>query len=152
MLNALSFTQEVHCLCGEEWIFQQENAAIHNATITKNYSLEQRIRLFDHPVCSPDLNPKENFKGLIVAKVYEGGRQHLAISELKNTILDTWEKIHSAQLQKLGNSKPSLIFEVIKANAGSTKYWIKKLPLYSLVLLIGLIFMSKINFKIKHKC
>ena len=47
---------------------------------------------------------------------------------------------------------PSRIFEVIKANGGSTKYWIKNLPLYSIVLFIGLIFMSKENFKIKHKC
>ena len=59
--------------------------------------------------------------GLIVAKVYEGGRQYSAISELKNAILDAWEKIHSVQLQKIVDSIPSQIFEVIKANGGSTK-------------------------------
>ena len=32
--------------------------------------LEQKIRLLDHPVCSPDLNPKENLWGLVVAKDY----------------------------------------------------------------------------------
>ena len=30
MLNDLSLAQEGHCLCGEELIFLQENAAIHN--------------------------------------------------------------------------------------------------------------------------
>ena len=35
MLNELSLAQEGCCLCGEEWIFQQDNAAIHNASITK---------------------------------------------------------------------------------------------------------------------
>ena len=60
-------------LCGEEWIFQQDNAAIHNASITKKYLLEQKLRLLDHPACSPDLNPIENLWRLIVAKVYEGG-------------------------------------------------------------------------------
>ena len=35
MLNDLSLAQERHCLCGEEWIFQEDNAAIHNAS-TKN--------------------------------------------------------------------------------------------------------------------
>ena len=79
MLNGLSLAQE----CEGEWIFQQDNAAIHNASITKKYLLEQKIRLFDQPACSPDLNPIENLWGLIIAKVYEGGRQYSAISKLK---------------------------------------------------------------------
>ena len=96
--------------------------------------------------------PQKNLWGLIVAKVYEGVRQYSAISELKNAILDAWEKIPSVQLQKLVDSMPSRIFEVIKANSRSTKYQIKNLTLYFIVLLIDLIFMSKINSKIKHKC
>ena len=43
MLNDLSLTQEGHHLCGEKWIFHQNNAAIHNASILK-YFLEQKIR------------------------------------------------------------------------------------------------------------
>ena len=94
----LSLSQEGHRLCGEDWIFQQDNAAIHKAWITKNDFLEQKIRLLDHPACSPVLNPRENILGLIVAKVYEGGWQCSAISELKNAILDVWEKMPSVQL------------------------------------------------------
>ena len=81
MLNDLSLAQEWRCLCGEEWIFPQDNAAIYDASLTK-YSLEQKIRLLDHPACSPDLNPIENLWGLIVAKFYEGGRQNSAILTL----------------------------------------------------------------------
>ena len=73
MRNDLSLAQERCRLCGEEWIFQQDNAAIHNASITNKYLLDQKIRLLDHPACSPNLNPIENLRGLIVAKVYEGG-------------------------------------------------------------------------------
>ena len=80
------------------------------------------MRLLDHPVCSPDLNPIENLWGWIVAKLYEGGRQYSATSELKNAISDTCEKLPSVQLQKLVESVHSWIFEVIKANSGSTKY------------------------------
>ena len=92
MQNDLSQAQEGCHLCREEWIFQQDNAAIHNASITKKYLLVQKIRLLDHPACSLDLNPVENLSGLIVSKVYEEGRQYLAISKLKNAILDAWEK------------------------------------------------------------
>ena len=73
-------------------------------------------------MCSPDLNPIEELWGLIVATVYEGGRQYSAISELKNVILEAWEKMPSVQLQKLFDNMPSQVFEVIKANSGSTKY------------------------------
>ena len=73
MLNDLSLAPEGRCLCGKEWIFQQDNAAIHNPSITK-YLLEQKIRILDHQACSPDLNPIEKFWELIVAKIYEGGR------------------------------------------------------------------------------
>ena len=124
MLNDLSLVQEGHHQCREEWIFQQDNAAIHNESI--KYLLEQKIRLLDQLACSPNLNPVENLLGLIVAKVYKGGRQYSAISELKYTILDAWEKIPSVQLQKLVDSMPSQIFEVVKANGGSSKYQIKK--------------------------
>ena len=60
MLNDLSLTQEGHCLCGEEWIFQKDNAVIYNASITKKYLLEQKIKLLDHSASSPEVNPIEN--------------------------------------------------------------------------------------------
>ena len=88
MRNDLSLVQEGRRLFGEEWIFHQDNAAIHNASITKKYFLEQKIRLLDHSACSPDLIFIENVWELIVAKVYERGRQYSATSDLKNKILD----------------------------------------------------------------
>ena len=88
ILNDLSLAQERHRLSGEELIFQQYNAAIHNASITKKYLLEQKIRLPDYSECCPDINPIENLWGLIVAKVYERGLHYSLISELKNVILD----------------------------------------------------------------
>ena len=72
MLSDLSPSQERRREW-EEMVFQQDNAAIHNASITKKYLLEQK-RLLDHPGCSVVLNPKENLLGLTFAKVYEGGR------------------------------------------------------------------------------
>ena len=81
ILNDLSLAQRRR-LCGEEWIFQQDDALI-----TK-YFLEPKIRLLDYLACSPDFNPITKIVRLIVAKVYEGGRQYSAISELKNAILD----------------------------------------------------------------
>ena len=82
MLNDLSFAQEGRRLCGEEWIFHQGNAAIHNASMTKNYLLEPQVRILNRPAGSPDFNPIEKVLEFIAAKVYEGRRQYAAISEL----------------------------------------------------------------------
>ncbi len=49
MLNDLFLAQERRCLCGEGWIFQQDNAVIHNASITKKYLCKQKKGLLDHP-------------------------------------------------------------------------------------------------------
>ena len=92
MLNDLSLTQERRRLRGEEWIFQQDKGAMHNASITVWYLLGQKIRLLGHPACSLDLNPKENLWVLIFTNVYEGGQLYSTISELKNVILDIWGK------------------------------------------------------------
>ena len=57
MLNDLSFAQVGCRLCGEGWTFQQDNAAIYNASITKKYLLEHKIRHLDHIACSLHLYP-----------------------------------------------------------------------------------------------
>ena len=72
MQNDSSLAQKGRRLFWEEWIFHKDNATIDNASITKKCLLEQKIRLFDHPACSPNLKPIENVWGLIVAKVYKG--------------------------------------------------------------------------------
>ena len=117
MLNDLSLAQGGRRLCGEGLFFQQDNTAIHNASITKKYLLEQKIRFLDRPACSPDLSPKENLWGLIFAKVHKEGRKYTPISALKNAILDA----SSVQFAKRVDKMSSRIFEVIKANGESTK-------------------------------
>ena len=75
----------------EDWIFQQDNAAIHNATIKKVLAWSKN-KIFWPPCMLSRPQSYRKVMGLIVAKVYEGGQQYSAISELKNTMLDAWEK------------------------------------------------------------
>ena len=77
MLNDLSLAQEGRRLCGEECIFQQDNAALHNASIIKKYLLEQKTRLFDPLACFPDFNTVENLRGLIFLKEVDSTQQFL---------------------------------------------------------------------------
>ena len=95
-----------------------------------------KIRLLEHPVCSSDLNPIENI--FMIDCCISLWRRSTVLNDFRTQkrSLRCMGKRPSVQLQKVVDSMPSRIFEVIKANGRSTKYWIKNLHLYSIVLLI----------------
>uniref|UniRef100_A0A3B5QH62 Tc1-like transposase DDE domain-containing protein n=1 Tax=Xiphophorus maculatus TaxID=8083 RepID=A0A3B5QH62_XIPMA len=49
MLQRASLMTEGLRLCGNDWVFQQDNAAVHNARLTKEFFQENNITLLDHP-------------------------------------------------------------------------------------------------------
>ena len=91
MLIELSLAQDGRRLCGEEWIFRQDNIAIHNASITKKYWIEQKNKTYWPPSVFSRSQSYKKCMWIDVAKVYEGGWQYSAISELKNAILNAWK-------------------------------------------------------------
>uniref|UniRef100_A0A672ZH94 Tc1-like transposase DDE domain-containing protein n=1 Tax=Sphaeramia orbicularis TaxID=375764 RepID=A0A672ZH94_9TELE len=48
MLQRASLMTEGPRLCGNSWVFQQDNAAVHNARLTKDFFRENNITLLDH--------------------------------------------------------------------------------------------------------
>ncbi len=55
MLQRASLLTEGPRLCSNDWVFQWDNAAVHNAHLTKDFFQENNIALLDHPTCNPDL-------------------------------------------------------------------------------------------------
>uniref|UniRef100_A0A3Q2W2Q7 Tc1-like transposase DDE domain-containing protein n=1 Tax=Haplochromis burtoni TaxID=8153 RepID=A0A3Q2W2Q7_HAPBU len=79
-----------HRLCGNNWVFQQDNALVHNARRTRDYFQENNITILDHPASSPDLNPVENLWGWMARKVYKKGQQFLTVNALCVALFTTW--------------------------------------------------------------
>uniref|UniRef100_A0A665TIM2 Tc1-like transposase DDE domain-containing protein n=1 Tax=Echeneis naucrates TaxID=173247 RepID=A0A665TIM2_ECHNA len=104
MLQQASLMNEGPRLCGDGWVFQQDNATVHNARMTKNFFQESTFALLDHPECSSDLNPSKNVWGRM--PFMSPSSTHGATS-LPET---------------LTSSKFKLISEVINKNGGATHY------------------------------
>uniref|UniRef100_A0A3Q2W3Y2 Tc1-like transposase DDE domain-containing protein n=1 Tax=Haplochromis burtoni TaxID=8153 RepID=A0A3Q2W3Y2_HAPBU len=52
MFQRESLITEGPRLCGNDWVFQQDNATIHNACRPRDLIQDNNITLLDHPACS----------------------------------------------------------------------------------------------------
>ena len=86
MLQKASLMTEGHRLCGDGWLFQQDNAAIHAARRTLTFLQENGVHLLGHPACSPDLNPIEDVWEWMARDVYLNGKQYSTKNELREAI------------------------------------------------------------------
>lgn len=105
-----------------EWRFQQDNAPVHTAAVTKDFFMTQDMRVIDWPARSPDLNPIENLWGLLVQEVYAGFRSFDYEDDLVEAINFAWEKISLEYLRTLIKSMPKRCVEVIEKRGGPTHY------------------------------
>lgn len=122
MLQRSSLTTEGPRLCGDEWFFQQDNAAVHAARHTMTFFQENGVLLLRHPACSPDLNPIENVWGWMARDVYGNGKQFATVNELRDAIFTSWNNIPPSLMETLISSMPRRMFEVINKNGCSTHY------------------------------
>ena len=88
-------------ICGRNFIFQQDNAAIHASKYTMDWFRKNKVEVMKWPARSPDLNPIENLWGMIARDVYGKGRQYQSIRQLKCAIIRAWNNI---SVEKIGRA------------------------------------------------
>lgn len=86
--------------------FQQDNASIHAAKLTKAFLKDRNIETLDWPSKSPDLNVIENVWGVLARRVYANGRQFSTVFELQKVIAMEWARIDQEYVRKLIKSMP----------------------------------------------
>ncbi|KHJ88486.1 transposase [Oesophagostomum dentatum] len=101
----------LHCHRRHKFIFQQDNAAVHSSQSTKTWLNSHGVSVLRWPSCSPDLNPVENLRGILVRAVYAGGRQYAFTEALKKSIPEAWRSISPELIEKLIGSMTQRIFE-----------------------------------------
>lgn len=99
-----------------DFVFQQDNAAIHVSRQSRAWFDDKEIELLDWPACSPDLNPIENLWGILARRVYANGLQYASINELYVAVCTAWREIPQTIIDNLINSMQKRVFEVIKRN------------------------------------
>lgn len=106
-------------LGGPNWIFQQDNAPVHDSNFTHAWLLDHAIQILPWPSCSPDLNPIENLWGLLVRKVYEGAKQYDSVQELHDAIFRAWSDLDVTFLHRLIAGMRRRLLKVIEKRGGS---------------------------------
>ena len=104
-----------------DFVYQQDNAAIHVSNSTKQWFIDHNIETMDWPAKSPDLNPIENLWGILVRDVYEDCRQFSSTLELKKAIVEAWNRITLETLSRLIRSMPNRMIETLKMRGDITK-------------------------------
>ncbi|OWZ03690.1 Transposase, partial [Phytophthora megakarya] len=108
---------------GTEYIFQQDNASIHTSECTTEFFEEQDITVMKWPARSPDLNPIENLWAILSRIVYDNGKkQYTSVFDLRVAALQAWDLVDQEVLEKLVDSMPKRLVEVLEMKGGKTHY------------------------------
>ena len=120
--NLLPFIEEKHGNEGDEAIFQQDNAPAHSAVHTKDWFFENIVAVLNWPAKSPEINVIENAWTWLVKDVYQGYRQFDYLDDLREAIVDAWDRMPQSYINKLIESMPTRCGRVILSRGGPTKY------------------------------
>ena len=113
--------QSAESVFGEcPFIFQQDNAPGHTATVAKAWFKKNRTSVLDWPGQSPDLNPIENLWSMVQRIVHKQlfSNKH----QLLGAVVQAWNSLPRNSIRSLIDSMPRRVKAVIKAKGGPTRY------------------------------
>ena len=104
-------------------IYLQDNAPVHTARVSRDTIHAYDIATIDLPPYSPDLNLIKQvwswMKNWIEAR---WGTARVGLEDIRYRVLAAWQALPSDHLQRLIESMPRRLQQVIDRNGGETTY------------------------------
>jgi len=104
----------------DNYIFMDDNATVHRSHLLDNYKTENGLNSMEWPAQSPDLNILENI-WLIIKRELKKLSEEIR-TKLFEKIERIWQNISLAEIQKLYQSIPDRLKNVITIKGHLTKY------------------------------
>lgn len=110
---------------GHPFIFQQDNAPVHTAREVVEFFEDQNLQVLEWPPHSPDLNIIEHVWHYLkeaMAKLTPAGSKAELWSNVNLALVHMWSPPMMEKINKLYESLPNRMEEVIAAHGGNTSY------------------------------
>jgi transposase len=102
------------------YFLQQDNAPAHVSKITKAFFKDSKIKTFDWPANSPDLNPIENLWSILKLRVF--ARKPKDKNDLMKIAKEEWTSISPQVVQNVIQSMPKRIRQVLDRKGEKCDY------------------------------
>jgi transposase len=107
---------------GPEVVIQEDGAKYHFAPVAARYKNSQKVRCMPWPAQSPDLSPIENIWKYLKDRIARRRHRIRSIEEMEAALRQEWAKVEPEFLEKLMESMPKRISQMLKNKGGATKY------------------------------
>ena len=105
---------------GSNFIFMHDNDPKHKSKLVTEYLEDNNVNVLDHPPSSPDLNVIEHLWDEMGRRLLE--KEIRNKKDLEKELKALWDDISSDVTQKLVESMPRRLQEVIRNKGGPTSY------------------------------
>ena len=107
---------------GPQFIIMDDNARPHRARVVEEYLQQETIVRMEWPSCSPDLNPIEHVWNMLQVAFLRRPVQATTLVELENVLIEEWNNLEMAAIQRLIGSMIRRCQTVIASRGSHTSY------------------------------
>ena len=105
---------------GRKWVFQMDNDHQHTSKVVEKWLKDNKVKVFEWPSQSTDLNPIENLRAEL--KKHVRARRPTNLTLLHQLCQEEWDKIHPTYCGKLVEGYLKRLTQVKQFKGNATKY------------------------------
>lgn len=104
------------------YVFQQDNDPKHTSKVAQKWFKKHKLRVLPWPSRSPDMNIIENVWWYLETRIRSRSPLPNSVEQLWIALQEEWKRIPLDYINKLFDSLPTRINDVLAADGGSTRY------------------------------